>query len=200
MSRFLLLSLCLSASLFAEDFILRNEGVLIDKGAAKINEMCSELKAKTGVSVYIAALEKLEPDETIGAYAKRLAADLSAPYALLAISQKDRQIEAIVSADLQAVIDKDDILCIMPGCPIIPLLAEYRKDLNSSQQISAGVFNGAAYIVDTIASERGVTLESSVGSGSKTFGVSLTWVVRIMIALTLVAMFVAWRRGKTEGK
>lgn len=215
MSRLFPLIFLLSASLFAEitaptefaepaeppvGFILINEGVLIDKAAVKINEMSAELFSKTGARVYVAALQKLESNETLAAYTKRIAADLSAPYVLLAVSQDDRRLDAIVSSDLEAEIDKDDIVCIMPGCPIIPLLAEYRKDLSPQQQISAGVFNGAAYIVDKIASARGVTLESSVGSGSSNFGRGLTWVVRIMIVLTLAAMFVAWRRGKKEGK
>jgi hypothetical protein len=189
-----------SLNLFDEEFALNKDNVLIDRSVVKINEMSGELKAKTGVSVYISAVQKLEANQTIGAYAKAIANDLSAPYILIAVSAVDKQIDAVISKELESVISKDDILCITPGCPIIPILSETRRDLSNSQQISAGVFNGAAFIVDAIAENRDVTLVSSVGSGSKTFGVTLAWIVRLMIVLTLVAMFVAWRSSKTEGK
>jgi hypothetical protein len=192
--------LLLATCVFGEDFVLRNENILIDKSVAKINEISGELKAKTGAGVYVEAIEKLNANETIGAYAKRIAGELNAPYALLVVSSADRQIDAVISPDLEDQIDKGDILCITPGCPVIPLIAEHRRDISINQQISAGIFNGVAYITDTIAEKRGVTLESSVGSGSQNFSVALTWVVKIMVLLTLAGLVVAWRRSKTEGK
>ncbi|MDR0664363.1 MAG: TPM domain-containing protein [Helicobacteraceae bacterium] len=200
MPRFLPFIALLISNVFAEEFVLRNDNILIDKNIAKINEMSAELKAKTGAGVYVSVVDKLEANTTIGVYAKTIASELNGSFVLLAISQSDRQIDAIVSPELQTVIDKDDIVCVMPGCPIVPILSERRRDITLQQQIGAGIFNGAAYVVDTIANAREVTLESSVGSGSRNFGLSLTWIVRIMIVLTLAAMFIAWRRGKAEGK
>jgi hypothetical protein len=194
------LALLLSLPLFAEEFILENEGVLLDKSVDKIVEMTSELKAKTGVGIYISAIKKLEANETIGIFANKTAAVLKPPYVLLVASQIDEQITALISPDLQKEIDKDDILCVTPGCPILPIVVGGHKDVGKEQAISAGFFNGVAYIADAIADKRGVVLESSVGSGSKNFGVGITWVVRIMIILTLVGLFLAWRRGKKEGK
>ncbi|MDR1910915.1 MAG: TPM domain-containing protein [Helicobacteraceae bacterium] len=185
---------------YASFFQKSDDTLLNPKGVEKMTEMIGELKAKTGVGVYLGVVKKLRENQTITDYAKELANNLSAPFIALALSSGDAQIQMIVSPDLAGKIDKEDVLCISPGCPIIPLIAEHRKDVGIETQINAGIFNGVAYIADAIAKEYGATLESSVGSGSKDFTTVLTTIVKIMVVATLIGLVVAYRRGKKEGQ
>ncbi|GHV04196.1 hypothetical protein AGMMS50229_05040 [Campylobacterota bacterium] len=187
-----LLFLTLLASVWAENFVLQNDNILLEKAVEKINEMTTELKTKTGVSVYVSAINKLENNETIALYAKRIGERLEAPFALIALSSTDVKIDLITSPDLAEIVDRDEVL----DDYIIPLFVEVRRDLTTQQQLSAGVFNGVAFLTDTIAEDRGIVLESSVGSGSKNFYEGLMWVIKIMIVLTLVGIFIAYRRSK----
>lgn len=182
----------LVALLFGGEFVVQNDATLLDKTEQKIEEMAAELKAKTGVSIYVYALSKLDEGDTITTFTNRIASDLDGSYALLTISRLDRQVEFKTSKDLEKLLDKDDVL----HGYIIPLLVEIRKDVSVQQQISAGVLNGVGHIQDTVAEDRGVFLETSIGSESKNFIDGLMWVIKAMILLTAIAFFLAWRRSK----
>lgn len=188
----LLLFISLTAFVFGGEFVLHNDDTLLEKAEAKIEEMAKELKEKTGTAIYVSAVAKLPNGETITTYIDRISSDLSGSYALIAISRLDKQIELKTSSDLEKLLKKDSVL----NGYIIPLLVEMRKDLSVQQQISAGILNGVAHIQDTIADSQGVVLESSIGSESKNFYDGLMWVIKIMILLTAIAFFVAWRRGR----
>lgn len=188
----ILLSLLVINSLFSANFVLQNDKIVLEKAVNKIEEMASELKEKTGVGIYLYAIDKLDNNETITKFANRVALDLNGSYALIVVSRIDKQIEMKNSPDLDKVLDKDNVL----NGYIIPLFVEIRKDLTAQQQISAGILNGVAHIQDTIAENRGVSLTTSIGSESKNFYDGLMWVIKVMALLTIIALYLAWRRSR----
>ncbi|MDR2905135.1 MAG: hypothetical protein LBU73_04180 [Helicobacteraceae bacterium] len=189
--KFIVLGLFLS-TLAAETLILRNE-IVIDKAADKIAEMTSELEAKTGVKVYLSAIQKLDAAETLGAFHSKIEENLTAPYVLVSFSAGDQKIKCTRSADLAKIIDCDDAV----DDYILPIITEYRKDISKQTQYSAGLLNGIAHICDTIAAAKGVQLLSSIGSESKNFYNGLVTIVLIMAALTIFALF--WARNRDKG-
>lgn len=195
MKHFVLLC-CVVIQLFSANFVLNNDDVLMEKAVDKINEMAAELNEKTKIGVYISAVAKLENNETITAYTKRLGESLDAPFVLITLSQIDRQIDLITSDDLAKRIDKDEVL----DHYIIPLFVEIRKDVSQQNQLSAGIFNGVAFVVDTLAAQEGIELVSSVGSGSKNFYDGLMWLIRVMALLTVGAFAYLWLRDKRAAK
>lgn len=175
---------------------MHNDNVVLNKAIVKIEEMCRDLRKETGIGVYLSAIDKLENNETIAVYSKRIAGDLAPPFVLITISRIDRQIELVASDDLSKRIDKDEVL----DDYTIPLFVEIRKDITLQQQLSAGLLNGIAFIVDTLAEQEGVALKSSIGSGSKNFYDGLMWVIRIMLALTLSGFALIWYRNRKGGR
>ena len=191
----LLLTFFLSGLLLAatsSNFVLHNENVLLEKAAGKIEEMTGELHQKTGIGVYLSAIAKLPENESITRYQERVGADLKAPYVLISLSRLDRQIELSMSPDLSDRLDKEEVL----DDYIIPILVEMRKDIGPQQQMSAALLNGIAFVTDTLAEQEGIVLASSIGNESKEFYDGLMWVIKIMILLTAIGFFVAWRRNK----
>lgn len=177
------------ASASANNFVLEHDGLLDPRAIGKINELGTELKSKTGINAYVTlkgtyptiqSEDMKEKLESIKLYEKNVIQTLQKPYALLSMSFEDSHINLQASADVEALYDKDDILDIY----IIPLLAS--KDKNGElEKISAAMLNGYGELCDEIAESKGVTLESSMGSGGTTF--SAIWKV-FMYTLVLVGI------------
>ena len=189
---FLLLS---STLLYADEtkrFILHNEEVVLEKAAEKMEEMMSELYEKTGIAIYLSAIAKLPQEHTITTYENELAQTLSGSFVLIAVSRLDQQIDLVASPDLEDRFSKNELLRKY----IIPFFVERRRDVNPQQQMSAGLLNGVAHITDHFAEQEGVFLLSSIGSESENFIKGLMLVIKIMLALTIIAMFIAWYRSR----
>ena len=189
---FLLLS---STLLYADEtkrFILHNEEVVLEKAAEKMEEMMSELYEKTGIAIYLSAIAKLPQEHTITTYENELAQTLSGSFVLIAVSRLDQQIDLVASPDLEDRFSKNELLRKY----IIPFFVERRRDVNPQQQMSAGLLNGVAHITDHFAEQEGVFLLSSIGSESENFIKGLMLVIKIMLALTAIAMFIAWYRSR----
>ena len=180
-----LFSLTLAQAQYAP--VLKNENVLMDKAQMKIEEMSQELYKKTGQAFYLQAIRALPAGDTITSYVQKEAATLTAPYVLLVLSANEKQIEMAISPDLAKVIDKDEIL----DDYIIPILVAHVKNATDLTQYSAGLLNGSGEVIDRLAAAKGVTLLSSIGSGSKNFFDGLMVVVWIMLILTVGAYVLA---------
>lgn len=176
-----------------QNLIINNESILMDKTVVKLEEMTNELHQKTGIGIYISAVESLK-GKTVTAYGEELSGQLSGSYLLLVFASEDKQIELFMSPDVASVIDTDDIL----DDYIIPILVERRKDLSLQQQYSAAIFNGIAEVVDELAESQNIVLSSSVGSGSKDFYDGLSVVIKILLIFTFAALFYAYYKSKRE--
>ena len=160
-------------------FILEGKKSIDPRAIKKIDTMGSELFVKTGVNVYIYAVERYgnkfhndTPSKIafIKSFESNITKALKDPFVLLSVSVEDRHINILYSSELEGTLDRDAIL----DDNIIPLFAS--KDKNSLYaKMSAGLFNGYAAITDSIAESKGLTLESSIGSGGTTF--SAIWKV-----------------------
>ncbi len=147
------------------NFIIKNEDVLPKKTVDKINEMGSELKEKTGINVYLAAI-KNSHNAKIKEYEKNLTTSLQKPYILLTILLDSKKVDIVASDKAKGSFDREQVLSPWPWSgTIIPLLTSRSKDQKAA--IEAALLNGYADIVDQVASSYSVELKSSIGSGNK---------------------------------
>jgi hypothetical protein len=115
--------------------------------------------------------------EFIKGYEQNVTKNLKPPYVVLTMSLEDTHLNLIESQDIKGVVDKDDIL----DRYIVPLLAS--KDKNSLYaKVSAGLFNGYASIVESIAKVRNVELKSSIGNA----GVVTSTIWRVLMYTIIV--------------
>jgi len=150
-------------------FLLKGKENLDPRVIYKIDMMGKELYEKSGVSVYLYAVNRYgkrdfsnmkEKISYIKDFEQNITKNLNAPYVVLTLSLDDTHVNILTSDDLKSTLNRDEIL----DRHIIPLLAS--KDKNSLYaKVSAAMLNGYAAIVDEIAEERGIKLESSIGNG-----------------------------------
>ncbi len=162
----------LSQNLFAQGYILKDDSLIDTRAQEKINQIGNEVKTKLGVNIYVYTIKGLNlPEEfpmkkkfaTIKAHENDLLLALKKPYILLTAFIDDTHVNLIYSDDnLKKIVDKDDIL----DGYVVPLLAS--KDKNTLfAKVSASMLNGYASIADTLASQKEVKLETSIGNQGK---------------------------------
>ncbi|MFA9372545.1 MAG: hypothetical protein ACERKK_00185 [Poseidonibacter sp.] len=161
----------LSQNLFANDYILNDDGLIDQRAKEKINQIGAETKSKLGVNVYLYVKSSLklakdiktkEKYDYIRNYENQIVSTLEKPYVLMTMAVEDIHVNLLFSKDLEKVIDKDDIL----NGYVVPLLAS--KDKNTLfAKVSAATLNGYAAIADTIALTKNIKLQSSIGNQGK---------------------------------
>lgn len=168
------LLLFLSTNIYANKFILNDDGLIDPRTVVKVNEIGSEAREKLGVNIYVYAKTTLGLEKEISTkdkikyideYESSIVKTLVKPYVLLTMSIEDTHVNLIVSSSLKQIVDKNEIL----NEYVVPLLAS--KDKNSTfAKASASILNGYAAIADIIAEARNVKLVSSIGSSGKVAG------------------------------
>lgn len=162
------------SSLFAQNpYVLLHDGLIDQRAQEKIYQIGSEVKTKLNVNLYVYIQEnngvdlKLPFDERkrlMQEFVSNVQKDLQGSYALLMIIIDQTYVTVTTSKDLEGIIDKDDVL----DGYVTPVLAS--KDKNTLfTKTSAAMLNGYAQMADTLAEHKGIKLESSIGSGNKTF-------------------------------
>ena len=185
------LLLFLSQNLFAQNFILSDDGLLDPRAKIKINEIGKETKEKLDVNIYIYVKSTLGLADNIKGkdkfnfiknYENQITSSLAKPYVLMSMSVEETHINLLMSDELKDTIDKDDIL----NGYVVPLLAS--KDKNTLlAKVSAAMLNGYAAISDSIAESKEIKLESSIGSEGKT--ASTIWRV-FMYTMVVIGLLV----------
>jgi len=183
-------------------FILEGNKNIDPRAIEKIDTMGSELFVKTGVNVYIYAVEryanKKHKDtkskiEFIKSFESNITKDLKDPFALLTVSVEDQHVNIIYSDELKSAIDRENIL----DRNIIPLLIS--KDKNSVYaKMSAALLNGYAAITDSIADSKGLKLDSSIGSEGTTFSAIWRVFMYTIISIGLLFYFYALYKGRKK--
>ncbi len=181
-------------------YILSHDELIDPRAIAKINEIGTEVETKTGVKIYLFVKENYEIDdsltmkekfEKIKIYENQLLHNLNTPYVLITMSLDQTHLNLFTSPELDSIIDKNEIL----NDYIIPLLAS--KDKNKLfSKVSAALLNGYAQIGDEIAASKNIKLESSIGSGGKTFGTIWKVFMYFIIVTGLVAYTIAVLKSK----
>lgn len=164
-------SIFFSQNLFAQNYILSDDGLIDNRAKEKINQIGTETKSKLGVNIYIYAKSNLGLDENITTkdkieyiknYESEILSSLNKPYVLITTAVEETHVNLLLSDDLKSIIDKDDIL----DGYIVPLLAS--KDKNTLfAKVSAAMLNGYAAVADKIAESKNIKLESSIGNQGK---------------------------------
>lgn len=143
--------------------IVVNENVVGEKAVQKIEMLGSELKEKTGISVYLVAINSLGEKNMIE-YENEIIKTLQEPFALLTLSKDDKQVDIMSSSKIEAFFDKEGILSPYPWTgTIIPLLTSKKGTDNHT----AALLNGYADIVEQIAEHHNITLDNAIGSANK---------------------------------
>lgn len=181
-------------------YILSHDELIDPRAIAKINEIGTEVETKTGVKIYLFVKENYGIDdsltmkekfEKIKIYENQLLHNLNTPYVLITMSLDQTHLNLFTSPELDSIIDKNEIL----NDYIIPLLAS--KDKNKLfSKVSAALLNGYAQISDEIAASKNIKLESSIGSGGKTFGTIWKVFMYFIIVTGLVAYTIAVLKSK----
>jgi hypothetical protein len=173
-----------------------NQNIIKQSAYDKISQISDELYKKTGVSIVVHFVERAEGG--IPEYEKNVTCKMSSPYVFLLFVSKDEKVDIVVSSELQSIIIKNDVLSPFPGGPIIPILAAQDKNAVDAKY-SAAALNGVADIADNIAKNKGVVLESNIGSDSKIFMQILRVVFYgIIIGALSIYIYRIYRRRKQK--
>ncbi len=205
------------SSLHAE-FLYKDEVVNNPNFANQIESIGRELKAKTGVSLYVVMVRDLEQNESISDFEKRLTAELNDSAVILTFIELEKQVDilarptslykdfnkaqilspnatfvgSVVSALMFArTYDEAKELIVNRGGTILPILGERAKGDDITKKYSVAIFNGYADIAEQIAASRGQTLTTSAGSGSQEF---IDWLRLVFYSVVLYAVVMYIRR------
>lgn len=183
----LILSIIFTTSLQAS-YTYQGDGYIGDKALNKLEEMGTELFQKTGVSTVIVAKEHLDQKQFLE-IKDRYLKELKNPYVLWIFSKKymDRENIGInqlfSSPDMKDKYDEDSMFSPFGGT-FSKILTVHKS---KSDPTAAAFLNGYADLTDMIAESYGITLESSIGSETKT----TINIVRVIFYLVM-AFFLLW--------
>lgn len=179
--------------------VFNPDGVLNSQVSDKIEQISSELEAKTGIKTSVYVSDTLG-DKTPMSLLESL--NLKSPYAIIVLSKsikaKDNKthhfLGIFASDDVAGLFDKDQILSPFPERgTILPILTSNKgKDV-----YNAAILNGYADLAEQIAHSRGVVLESGIGNANKTF---LNLIRYFVYASIIAVLFVMIKKGVSRGK
>lgn len=162
----LIATLLFSIPLKANDFILANDNILNKQLVAKISAIGEEMLAKSEIFVGIVALDTLN-GKTLKDATLSHTTNLKKPYIILSLVKKEHIVDIFESdKDLLNYFDKNQVLSVIPGRgTIIPILANTKKD--SEPSYDAALLNGYADIVEQIAKNKNIELQTAIGNSNK---------------------------------
>lgn len=190
-----LIGLCFLTSAHAE-FLYKDEVVKNPIFTDQINTIGAELKAKTGVSLYLVMVRDLDNNQSIADYEKNLTRELGEPSVILTFVEMKKNVDIIarpaslykdfnkaqilspsatwIGSVISAIMfahnfDEAQELIANRGGTILPILAERAKGKDIVSKYSVAMYNGYSDTAEQIAAKKGVTLSSAAGSGSKNF-------------------------------
>jgi hypothetical protein len=213
------------SSLHAE-FLYKDDVVKNPEFAKQIEAIGSELKVKTGVSLYLVMVRDLEDNQSISDFEKQISTETNDSAVIMTFVELKQQVDilarpaslykdfnkaqilspnatfigAVVSSIMFArSVDEAKELLSNRGGTILPILGERAKGEDIVKKYSVGMYNGYADTAEQIAASRGQTLSSSAGTANQTVIdiIRLIFYGTILIALGRYA----WRRFfKKESK
>ena len=138
----------------SQTFILINEGILKPEAAARLDEIGTELKLKSTITLALGVSHQ-SLDELLN-----LAQSLNEPYLLFVMSLKDKKIK-VQSVGVFAPNEAEKIAQKVLESSVYPLLGQ------KNPNYAAALFNGYADFADIIAANAKITLASSVGNANR---------------------------------
>ncbi len=191
-----LILIFISALSLHAEFLYKDDVVKNPKFTQQIESIGSELKAKTGISLYLVMLRDLDKNESITDFEKRMSSEMNDSVVIMTFVELKKEVDILARpTSLYNSFDKGQILSpnatfigavvssIMfarsfddakellsnSGGTILPILAERAKGKEIVSKYSVAMYNGYADVAEQIAASKGQTLSSSAGTGSQTF-------------------------------
>ena len=162
------------------NFVINNDEILSQKVSVKLNEIGSELYAKSGINLVVGVYK----DGELEALFKEQ--NLSSPYAFLLLIKGKKKVEIFADANTSKLFNKEQILSVNPESgTIIPILVSK----NGKDVYNAAILNGYADIAEQIASSLNLQLESSVGNSNKTTLNFLRFFIYGLVAFFIIVVF-----------
>ncbi len=162
------------------NFVINNDEILSQKVSVKLNEIGSELYAKSGINLVVGIYK----DGELEALFKEQ--NLSSPYAFLLLIKDKKKVEIFADANTSKLFNKEQILSVNPESgTIIPILVSK----NGKDVYNAAILNGYADIAEQIASSLNFQLESSVGNSNKTTLNFLRFFIYGLVAFFIIVIF-----------
>ncbi len=162
------------------NFVINNDEILSQKVSVKLNEIGSELYAKSGINLAVGIYK----DGDLEALFKEQ--NLSSPYAFLLLIKDKKKVEIFADANTSKLFNKGQILSVNPESgTIIPILVSK----NGKDVYNAAILNGYADIAEQIASSLNFQLESSVGNSNKTTLNFLRFFIYGLVAFFIIVVF-----------
>ena len=162
------------------NFVINNDEIISQKVSVKLNEIGSELYAKSGINLVVGIYK----DGELEALFKEQ--NLSSPYAFLLLIKDKKKVEIFADANTSKLFNKGQILSVNPESgTIIPILVSK----NGKDVYNAAILNGYADIAEQIASSLNLQLESSVGNSNKTTLNFLRFFIYGLVAFFIIVIF-----------
>lgn len=162
---FITILLSIFASVIDASFV-HNEDIINIKTQNKLQEIASELKQKTGLSLYLQAVKNMDGLE-IKEYAQSLKKEFKKPYIVLIFAQQEKKIEIISSQGESEKFDKEEVLDPFNGTIIPILVTKVKNDVKVDDKNSAALLNGFADIAQQVASYYDIKLDSGIGNTNR---------------------------------
>lgn len=162
------------------NFVINDDEVLSQKVSVKLNEIGSELYAKSGINLAVGVYK----DGELEALFKEQ--NLSSHYAFLLLIKDKKKVEIFADSNTSKLFNKEQILSVNPESgTIIPILVSK----NGKDVYNAAILNGYADIAEQIASNLNLQLESSVGNSNKTTLNFLRFFIYGLVAFFIIVIF-----------
>jgi hypothetical protein len=177
------LLLALNTQLLSK-YILKDELGINMEFHHQVETMGSEIFQKSGVGVYMLVLQTTNGKSlsTIGA---EYLDTLPKNSVILTFAETEKKVDILSSPDVEKLFDKEQILSPYPWSgTILPILGEKTKG-DPRNKYSVALFNGYADMVEQIANELNIRLDSAVGSANKIVINSLRLVFYGILAVAL---------------
>lgn len=194
-SRLILWIGLISAPLFSQNFVLQNQGEILNpKSIDFIEKLSSELSEKTGIALYVAVRDELVGEnakEARVAWKEEILSSLKAPYGVIFFVKSHKKIDIVLNPEIKGI-DSSEIITEY----MVPILMQEKGLPNP--KVSASILNGYAQLADEIAESKKVSLENNLivdKSGSKNL-VRYSIYVMLAIMLTIIALIYVFGRKK----
>jgi len=155
-------------------FIVVDEVVKNKAFNEQVEPMGEELSEKTGIKVYMSLIKTLDNNQSIIDYQKALIKTLPQPAILFSFVEKEKQVQIYAEdKSLYKTFDKEQIMDPLAIWPffngrVIPVIAaKAPSEIEAKEKYAVAMFNGYAEIVEQIAKNKGVVLNTAIGDTNK---------------------------------
>lgn len=187
---FALIAMLSFTQLLHAKFIVVDEVVKNKAFDEQVEPMGEELSVKTGINVYMSLIKALDGNQTIIDYQRELIKTLKEPAILFSFVEHDKQVQIYAEdKSLYKTFDKDEIMDPLAIWPffngrVIPVIAaKAPQEVEEKEKYAVAMFNGYAEIVEQIAKNQGIVLDTAIGDTNKN-------VYKILITLLFTVSFI----------